>query len=350
MSRQKLNRQDFLRLLGSSGLGIAAAGWPSAALSAGAPPQVDPIDRLFAEDLIFDGVVNIGIERNAASARTLPRGEITARTGIHVGNHSIRLATLPAYRASLERAADAILIVERAGDIDRARADGRYGLVFYVQSNVVMNGSIAPLEEWRDIGLRVFQLTYSDVNELGGGSDFDDVGLTPLGRDTVMALNEMSMIVDTSHCGRRTTLEACEVSDAPVTANHAAVEALTPHSRGKSDDELRAIAATGGVVGVTLINRFFSLDWSRPADINDYIAHIDYMVELIGPDHVGVSTDGYMDGTHRYEVDHSGPLLNSWGRWKHLARALHERGYSIEDLRKIMGMNFKRICDQVLEP
>lgn len=312
--------------------------------------QTDPIDRLFDESLIFDGVVNIGIDRNTASVRTLPQGEITRRTGIHVGNHTIRLATLPAFRASLERYPEAFVIVERASDIERARREGRYGVVFYVQSNVEMNGSLAPLEEWRETGLRVFQLTYSDINELGGGSNHDEVGLTDLGRQTVKALNDMRMIVDTSHCGRRTTLEACELSSAPVTSNHAAVEALTPHSRGKQDDELRAVAATGGVVGVTLINRFFSLDWSRPAPIEDYIAHIDYMVELIGPEHVCVSTDGYMDGTHRYEVDHSNPQLNSWERWREVARALSDRGYSRDDLAGIMGLNLKRVYDQVLEP
>jgi membrane dipeptidase len=158
------------------------------------------------------------------------------------------------------------------------------------------------------------------------------------------------MVVDISHCGKQTTLDVTDVSSHPVTANHANAWRLSRNSRNKSDEELKAIAATGGVVGATPINRYFLQDSSRPATIDDFVAHIDYMVEKIGIDHVGVGTDGYMDGTERYDVDFSDKYMNSPERWKHVARKLHKMGYSKVDLQKILGLNFKRIYDQVLDP
>ena len=141
-----------------------------------------------------------------------------------------------------------------------------------------------------------------------------------------------------------------EVSSQPVTANHACVERLTNHSRNKSDEELIAVARTGGVVGLTTINRFFIRNTERPATIDDFIAHLDHIVETIGIDHVGLSSDSQMDGDHRYEVDYSDGPLCSYARWKHVAPKLHAIGYSREDLQKVLGLNFKRVYDQILDP
>lgn len=308
----------------------------------------DFIEKLFVESLIIDGVVNLGMKRGKSSSPLVP-GQIKKLTGINVGGHTTRISTLSSRNQWVEQRSEALMRVDRASDIEKARKINRYGIIYYVQSGFDLKGSVEPLSQLKDGGIRVFQITYLD-NELGGGSGSDNIPLSPLGRKVVKELNRLRMVVDISHCGKQTTLDVTDVSSHPVTANHANVWQLCRNSRNKSDEELKAIAATGGVVGVTPINRYLLQDSSRPATIDDFVAHIDYMVEKIGIDHVGVASDGYMDGTERYDVDFSDKYINSPERWKHVARKLHKMGYSKVDLQKILGLNFKRIYDQVLDP
>lgn len=308
----------------------------------------DFIEQLFVESLVIDGVVNLGMKRGQSSS-PLVSGQIKKLTGINVGGHTTRVNTLSSRNQWVEQRSEALMRVDRASDIEAAAKTNRYGILYYVQSEFDLKGSLEPFVQWKEGGVRVFQITYSD-NELGGGSGSDNIPLTPFGRKVVKELNHLRMVVDISHCGKQTTLDVTDVSSHPVTANHANAERLCRNSRNKSDEELKAIAATGGVVGVTPINRYLLQDSSRPATIDSFVAHIDYMVEKIGVDHVGVGSDGYMDGTERYEVDFSDKYINSPERWKHVARRLHKMGYSKVDLQKILGLNFKRVYDQVLDP
>lgn len=308
----------------------------------------DFIDKLFVESLVIDGVVNLGMKRGQSSSPLVP-GQIKKLTGINVGGHTTRVSTLSSRNQWIKQRSEALLRIDRASDIEKARKTNLYGILYYVQSGFDLKDSVEPLTQWKDGGIRIFQITYLD-NELGGGSGSDNIPLTSFGKRVVKELNRLRMVVDISHCGKQTTLDVTDVSSHPVTANHANVERLCRNSRNKSDEELMAIAATGGVIGITPINRYFLQDSSRPATIDDFVAHIDYIVEKIGIDHVGVASDGYMDGTERYEVDFSDKYINCPERWKHVARRLHKMGYSKVDLQKILGLNFKRVYDQVLDP
>lgn len=353
MKKQKssLTRSEFLRMISLSGLSLLVS--PFSGFSHSGKNEIsgnpdDFIEKLFVESLIIDGVVNLGMKRGKSSSPLVP-GQIKKLTGINVGGHTTRISTLNRRNRWVEQRSEALMRVDRASDIEKARKINRYGIIYFVQSGFDLKGSVEPLAQLKEGGIRIFQITYSD-NELGGGSGSDNIPLTPLGRKVVKELNRLRMVVDISHCGKQTTLDVADVSSHPVTANHANVERLCRNKRNKSDEELKAIAATGGVVGVTPINRYLLQDSSRPATIDDFVAHIDYMVEKIGIDHVGVASDGYMDGTERYDVDFSDKYINSPERWKHVARKLHKMGYSKVDLQKIFGLNFKRIYDQVLDP
>lgn len=308
----------------------------------------DFVDKLFAESIIIDGNVNLGMQRGRSSSPLEP-GQIKKLTGINIGGHTTLVSTLESRNLWLEKRKHALIRIERASDLEKAVVTNRYGILYYVQSDFDLKGSLETLYKYKEGGIRVFQLTFSD-NEIGGGANSDDMPLTPFGKKVVRELNRLRMVVDISHCGMRTTLGAAEVSAHPITANHANVENLAKSSRNKSNEELKAIAATGGVIGITTINRFLVKDPTRPATIDDLIAHIDYIVEKIGINHVGVGSDSYMDGTQRYEVDFSDRYINSPERWKHVARRLYQQGYSREDLQKIFGLNFKRVYDTVLEP
>jgi len=349
--RHTVSRADFLKWLGFAAANTFVMGPRAFSQPARGDLQQSEdefVDKLFEEVLVFDGNASRGINRGKEWVSLAP-GDIKRLTGIDMGTQTVQVPRLESEAAWLEEHSDAFARIERASDIERLSASDKYGILYYTQRAFDLGGSVEPLARWKELGLRSLQITYAD-NELGGGSRSDDLPLSPLGVRVVRELNRLRMVVDVSHCGRRTTLDTCRASSAPVTANHANALTLAPHSRNKADEELRAIADSGGVVGAVTVGRFLQKDYSRPATIDDFVEQIDYMVQLIGIDHVGIASDASMDGTQVYEVDYSDPYLNSYDRWKHVARRLHQRGYSREDLEKILGLNFKRVFQQVLDP
>jgi membrane dipeptidase len=349
-----MRRSEFLRTAAAGLVGTAISATPLRLVRGEVRswgPAIDPdIEAFFTRSIIFDGLVNLSVRRGEGSPDLEP-GTVKNLTGINLGNMTTRVQRLESLNAWMEERAEGTHRVLRASDLATALETRRHGVIYYVQQafDEELHGSIEPLAIWKDQGLRALQVTYQD-NLLGGGSFSDDLPLTGLGRRVVRELNRLHMMVDVSHTGRRTTLDVTEYADGPVTANHANARRLTDHRRNKTDEELRAIAATGGVVGLTIIGRFMLRDPSRPATIDDFIAHIDYMVNLIGIDHVGVASDSYLDGSQVFDVDFSDPYINSYDRWKHVAYRLRSMGYTDEDLEKILGLNFLRVYHEVLEP
>jgi membrane dipeptidase len=342
-----LTRFQFLQILGLAALGRFPEG-SSQASGESSRAQKDEIADLISESLVFDGVVNLGTRRGRG-AQPLKPGEIKQLTGINLGNHSVSPAGFARLNSLCELHRQSLMKIERAREIEEARTGRRYGLIYYIQQGFDLKGSVEPLGAWKREGLRCLQLTYTS-NELGGGTEDDELPLSAFGKRVVGELNRLRIVVDVSHTGRRTTLDAAEASSHPITANHANAIWLTPHRRNKTDEELKAIAATGGVVGITGINRFLLSSPSAPATLDDFVNHVEYMVEKIGIDHVGISSDSNMDGSHRYDVDYSEPLLCSFQRWIYVARRLRDRGYKREHLQKILGLNFKRVYERVLDP
>ena len=253
-------------------------------------------------------------------------------------------------------------VVLSDADIDIAQKNGGYAVMFYLQrrppsSPWQLDGDVTRLRDWYDKGLRVLQLAYGSGREdardpderLGyGHSEGEEKGLTALGSAAIAEMNAMGMIVDVSHCSRQTTLDAAAASAKPIIANHVNAETLTPVTRNKDDEELIAIAETGGVIGVTAIRRYLDTDGDGSAGMDDMIAHIEYMVELVGIDHVGVSSDARIDGWERNSGYYADADLAAPDRWVRLASRLYARGWIEEDLAKLLGGNFRRVFAEVL--
>ena len=244
-------------------------------------------------------------------------------------------------------------------DVEAARENGEYAYLFYVQSRVApqwqLRGDLANLERWYAEGLRVLQLRYgdkegddSDERLAHGSYEGDEKGVTEMGRRAIAEMNRLGMIVDVSHLSRQSTLDAAALSTEPVLATHANAAALTPQPRTKDDEELRAIAATGGVIGVTPIGWMLDRDGDGKAGVEDLIAHIEYVTDLVGIDHVGVSTDAALDGWDPDSRHYADAELAAFDRWVRLAAELHSRGWSEEDLAKLLGANFLRVFADVL--
>ncbi len=178
-------------------------------------------------------------------------------------------------------------------------------------------------------------------------------------------MNELGIIVDTGHCGRQTTLDACKYSKAPVIASHTGAEEVFFHKRAKSDEEIKAIADTGGVVGI------FAMPWFTGKDpenttVNHVIDHIDHVVNLVGIDHVGIGTDWPMPQTKwmalifkKYTAPNlgfdpgDGPSteyihgIKDYRDFGNVTAGLIARGYNDEQVKKIIGGNWMRVLGEV---
>jgi membrane dipeptidase len=253
-----------------------------------------------------------------------------------------------------------------AGDIRKAHANGTHaGLV----SSQVMTGpwrNLDALSGHHDLGMRMCQLTYNTTSVVGGGcTEGTDVGLSEYGVDSVRLMNELGIMVDTGHVGRQTTLDACAVSSAPIIASHTAARGVYDHIRGKSDEELRAIAGTGGVIGIVTVP-FFLAD-GPAVDINAMLNHIEYVAEQVGVDHVCVGSDWPMQLPEWMLTEIMQPIsvdigfrpedgivatqrllgFDDYRDFPNITRGLVARGWSDLDIQKVLGENFLRVMEAV---
>lgn len=264
-----------------------------------------------------------------------------------------------------------LLKVYTAADILRAKAERKVGLIYGFQNALQVGDRPERVDIFGDLGVRVIQLTYNPRNTLGDGSMApENRGLTPLGRQVIERLNARRIMVDLSHSGERTCLDAIEASKAPISINHTGCRALTDLPRNKTDAELRGVAEKGGFVGIYFMP-FLKLDGHPSAE--DVVAHIDHAVNVCGEDHVGIGTDGSVTGiddldayrshlaeeiearrkagvgatgerpdTYPFVVD-----LRGVDQFRKLAGMLRAKGYSEARIEKIMGRNFLRYAREI---
>ncbi|MFP4705345.1 MAG: dipeptidase [Spirochaetaceae bacterium] len=187
--------------------------------------------------------------------------------------------------------------VRSASEIEEAAASGRYALLFVLQDGGVAK-ELERIEEMYRLGVRVVQLTYNRSNALGAGCAEDpSQGLTPLGREAVERMQEVGIAVDLSHCNRRTTLEGIELASAggvPPVVTHSSCRAVYDHFRGKSDEELRAVAEADGYFGLYLMPAFLTDEEGPNGEgpgFDPFLRHLEHAVKVLGPGRVGIGSD-----------------------------------------------------------
>lgn len=293
-------------------------------------------------------------------------------SGITAGNRELHLNDAESIITSMGEVqrqfdgADWLIKALTAEDIRRAKREGKKAGIVTAQETDGIGRNLELLDALHAFGLRILQLTYNNQNLVGSGcAEQANGGLSNYGRRFVERLNKLGVIVDTGHCGKQTTLDACALSQAPVIASHTGAEAVYPHMRCKSDEEIRAIAATGGVIGVFAMPWFVHHDPQRTT-LDHVLDHIDYMVRLVGADHVGIGTDWPMSDTLWsliYFKEHVAPKLGfakgdgpssetvagleRYGYFINFTRGLVARGYSDGDIARIMGGNWLRVFEQI---
>jgi membrane dipeptidase len=279
------------------------------------------------------------------------------------------------YRIDILR--DIIIKATCADDILRAKREGKRALVCNVQNTVVLAGSM-DLEKQLDTvdlfyryGVRIWQLTYNLRNLVGDGcTERNAGGLTHFGEKVVKRMNDLHILIDVSHCGHKTTLDAVEKSEVPVAATHTGCKGVYDHARGKTDKELKAIADKGGYVGIYMVPAFLA----QKATLKDWLDHVDYVVDLVGCEHVGIGTDNWYRSPrypmrlaqlenekqsfwNGFRPEHGldftaypAPLDSefAWTNWPYFAAALANRGYSDQEIKGIIGENFLHLFERVV--
>jgi membrane dipeptidase len=264
-------------------------------------------------------------------------------------------------RYLLERP-DEFVFVETVDDVARAKTEGKMAVNFNLQGSNPLMGDVNLVEVYRRLGVGHMLLSYNDKNMAGGGChDQDDPGLSPLGRRLVEEMNRVGMVVDATHTAYRTTMEIFEVSKDPVIFSHSNPRALYDHERNIRDDQIQACARSGGVVGINGVGIFLSGrdDDASPAMV---ARHIDYVAQLVGPQHVGLGLDYVIeDKVQMLEFfklineiygDDQYPILDSYSftspaQVPQITDELLTLGYGDEDVINFLGDNWMRVFRQV---
>ena len=255
-----------------------------------------------------------------------------------------------------------VVVVRTVDDILDARRDGTVGLVFGLEAATPIENELDRLDVLFGLGLRQIGIAYSDSNALGSGLiDGDAGGLTHFGRRAVARMNAVGLAVDVSHSNDRTGIETCEASTAPVLMTHAGARALWDIPRLKGDDALRAVAATGGVIGMSAAPHTTISYAHREHSIDSVMDHFEYIAELVGLEHVAFGPDTlFVDhvGLHRQfahllsgatsgEPDHPrvayvAGLESPEECFRNIVGWLVGRGYGDSDIEAVIGGNVIR--------
>jgi membrane dipeptidase len=289
----------------------------------------------------------------------------------------------------IDRLKDFELLATCVDDIKRAKREQKFAYLWNLQDSVSIGGGIDVEKELGNIntlfslGIRVIQLTYNLRNFVGEGcTERYGSGLSYFGIKFVERMNKLGMLVDISHCGHGTTMDAVEVSKTPVAATHTICKSIYPHDRGKTDEELKSIADKDGYVGICQLPQFLG----GKGTINEFLNHIDHATKLIGVNHVGIGTDTWYRSNEpqnlvklRIDEREKGTGIGDWWggfrrgeplssieytsdmnpdeitkgsltriNWPYFTVGLVTRGYSDQEIQKIIGGNFMRILEKTI--
>lgn len=265
-------------------------------------------------------------------------------------------------RYTLSSRPEDFILVDTVQDIRAAKNANKLGLGFHFQGTEAVGRDLANVGAYYKLGVRWMLLAYNFQNNVGTGcieAQKNDLGLSAFGRDLIREMNRVGMIVDCSHSGYRTTMDAMATSSQPCIFSHSNPRALYDHPRNIRDDQIKACAQTGGVIGINGVGAF--IGEPKEVSIDTVVRHIDYVADLVGPQYIAFGLD-YMTPAHvRVLIDfYNGDTMpkvglapeTPWGFMNPsdmpvLLGKLLGKGYSPDVVRGIMGENFLRVAASV---
>ena len=258
------------------------------------------------------------------------------------------LALINALYWTQEKNPNTFKIIRSVGEIQKVICEEKIAAVATIEGAYSLNkeNAIELIKQYYDLGIKLVGFNWNYSNELGEGASRiypDDLGikstggLTKLGEEVTRKMNELGMVVDVSHMDEGTFWGVINTSRSPIIASHCGVYQLKNHKRNLKDEQLKALAKNGGVVGIVLYPNF--LKDSNIAYIKDYVDHIDYVVKLIGVDYVGIGSD--FDGASLVED------MKDSSEFYKITKELIKRGYNEDEIKKILGKNMLRVLKEV---
>ena len=368
------------RLLSGAAAGIASAfvpPWAWAAQSGYSKRAIAIVESAGAIDML--GLVTINEEEwerwNSAEGMTDTDQQRFKECGIKVFHHSFglggpnshtdALVYFAGLNAFIARYSDTFTRVSRCRDLEALVRSPKVGVIPGLQNSEHFR-TPDDVKLFYSLGQRVSMLTYNAQNNLGCGStERRDCGVSDFGAAIIQKMNETSMLVDVSHCGDMTTLDAFELSKKPVAITHSNCRALVNHPRCKTDEAIRKMAASGGVMGITGVRMFVRAE--EPTTIEHIVDHVDHVAKLVGVEYVGVGSDCDLNGYDKMPKAQDQALrasykasyafrekldIEAFGHPRKifdLTEALLRRGYGEADIVGILGGNFRRMFKNVWE-
>jgi len=334
--------------------------------------DADQVDRLFHESIVIDGSVAPHVD-DAYVASLMDSGVTAINWTVCTPFPGIGLATTLAEIAAglefVDAHAEHLVLVRTAQDIQRAKREGKVAVIFGPQNAKPAEAGLFMLRTLWEMGVRILQLTYNERNLYGDGiAEPSNGGLSIAGRAVIAEMNRLGIVLDLSHCGDRTTLEAVDASAEPVLITHSNARTLHASPRNKTDEQIKAIAARGGVIGLSLWSPMLRFD--RRPTLEDFARQVDYVANLVGIEHCAIGTDHSEGSSREAWVRRSGkggayPTVSGpMGDWftfetrfpdgamsvkdfRNVAGALAGLGLSASELSGVLGGNFLRLCESV---
>ena len=331
-----------------------------------APEREAKAQRIHKEAIIIDGLTYMTAPEEDTYLKTLIDAGITA-TNITVpkvlDNFEQTVRRIADWYAVLTRFQDLFVQALTVDDIRRAKEEGKTAIIMGFQDTKPIENELKLIDIFYHLGVRIIQLTYQYQNFVGCGcGEENDPGLSGFGRDLVEKLNDLGILVDLSHCGPKTLMDAVEASSRPVACTHVSALTLCDHVRNKSDELIMAVAEKGGLIGLPSFSQFMDIRGTHSPSIIEYLDVVDYIVRLIGIDHVALGFDfepswveqDYNKAARAYPeiyLDFSfkdAPLRGLGGIEDtiNVTRGLVSRGYLEEDIKKVLGENYLRVFNE----
>lgn len=336
-------------------------------------PQAHGARELVSRSLVIDGCQFaegdfpgwdrlVSKELVTAISLTVPNSGAGFREACRAIGELWRQASLPGIR---------LAVVRTPADIRRAKAEGKTAIILAFQHWEPIENSLAFLHVFHQLGVRIVQIAYNEAGYVGSGCvEQPDTGLTRFGRRAIAEMNRIGVLVDLSHVGDKTCRDVIEASTAPVVFTHVNPRRRAPNPRNKDDDLIKAVAAKGGVIGLSPWGPICWLGPGHPRpNLDDFVGHLEYLIGLVGYDHVSFGSDISLDGSSdpvgtQEQADRYPEVVAKYNKevgptfqvrypvglygatnLVELVERLLERGHGAEDVQKFLGGNLLRVFE-----
>lgn len=370
-------RREVLKGMAVAGVMTTMPGGPTT-LASDSAPSFSSLDEIFKSSIIVDDLsgfepkpslpdAGFSVVKESGITVVGPTlGEVEPETAFHSTVEELgKTAEL------VSRYPDRMMLIRSFPDIGRIKQESKLGILANVQNSACIGRDLKNLDLFYSLGLRQIQLTFNWRNWAGDGcTERTQAGLSYFGVDMVQRMNELGMIVDVGHTGYQSTLDAVEVSSKPIVYSHTNCKALCDHPRNKTDEQIKALARKGGVIGLSCFNWFVS-DKPR-STLEDLLNHFDHVAKLVGPEYIGIGSDFDVAGWPGREPDAEWEAhkklygerewkaikgrfppyideVNNPRRYHTIAEGLLKRGWALADIAGVLGSNFMRVYKEILK-